>query len=156
QGITAVELTTNTVLPTIAVAGPIRFALAADPAHGLVFAATDTRPGTLYVIDASTNAVLRTTTVGDLPSHIMPVSPSAVYVTDLGSNDLAVVDPGNGAVTRVPLGFQPAGLAAVASTTYIALNGSNSVVTLGNNPPTIDSVIVLPSNPKTNDTLVGT
>jgi len=155
QGITVVDLTTNAVLTTIGVAGPIRFALAADPARGLVFAATDTKPGTLSVIDAATNTVTRTTSVGDFPSHIMPVSASTVYVTDLGSNDLAVVDPGTGTVTRTPLGAQPAGLAMVGSTTYVALNGANAVVTLGNNPPTVDSVTISPSNPKTNDTLVG-
>jgi YVTN family beta-propeller protein len=156
QGITVVDLTTNAILTTIGVAGPIRFALAADPARGLLFAATDTKPGTLFVIDAATNAVIRTTAVGDFPSHIMPVSASTVYVTDLGSNDLAVVDPGTGAVTRTPLGAQPAGLAAVASTTYVAINGANAVVTLGNNPPTVDSVIVSPTNPKTSDTLIVT
>jgi len=156
QGITVLDLMTNAVVTTIGVAGPIRFALAVDPARGLVYAATDTKPGTLSVIDAATNTVTRTIVVGDLPSHIMPVSASTVYVTDLGSNDLAVVDPGTGAVTRTPLGSNPAGLAAVGSTTYVALNGANSVVTLGNNPPTIDSVSVSPSNARTNDTLTAT
>jgi YVTN family beta-propeller protein len=156
QGITVLDLMTNSVVTTIGVAGPIRFALAVDAARGLVYAATDTRPGTLSVIDAATNTVTRTIVVGDLPSHIMPVSASTVCITDLGSNDVAVVDPGTGAVTRTLLGSNPAGLAAVGSTTYVALNGANSVVTLGNNPPTIDSVSISPSNARTNDTLGAT
>jgi YVTN family beta-propeller protein len=40
-------------------------------------------------------------------------SASAVYVTDLGSDDLATVDPASGAVTRVAVGSKPAGLAIV-------------------------------------------
>ena len=156
QGITVVDLTTTSVVATIAVPGPIRFALAVDPDRGLVYAATDTQPGTLSVVDAATNTVARTIVVGDFPSHVMPVSASTVYVTDLGSNDLAVVDPGTGAVTRTPLGSKPAGLAAVGSTTYVALNGANSVVTLGNSAPAIDSVSVSPPSAKTNDTLTAT
>ena len=156
QGITVLDLTTNAIVTTIGLAGPIRFALAVDPPRGLVYAATDTKPGTLSVIDASTNTVVRTIVVGDLPSHILPLSGSTVYVTDLGSNDLSVVDPGTGAISRTPLGSAPAGLAAVGSTTYVALNGANSVVILGNSAPTIDSVSVSQSNPKTNDTLTAT
>jgi YVTN family beta-propeller protein len=74
-----------------------------------VFAA----PGRLSVIDAGTNVVVRTATVGSFQSHIAVFSASAVYVTDLGSDDLATVDPASGAVTRVAVGSKPAGLAIV-------------------------------------------
>lgn len=156
HGVTVLDLTTNAVVTTIDVGGPVRFALATDPVRGRVFAATDTAPGRLSVIDATTNTVVRTATVGDFPSHIAPASASAVYVTDLGSNDVAVVDPGNGAVTRVAVGSKPAGLAIVGSTTYVALNGTSSVAVLGNSVPVVDSITVSPAQPKTNDTLTAT
>ena len=131
HGVTVVDLTTNAIVSTIDVGGPIRFALATDPARGRLFAATDTAPGRLSVIDTATNAVIRTVTVGDFPSHIAPVSASATYVTDIASSDLAIVDPATGAVGRVTLGSKPAGLAIVGTTTYVALNGASSVAVLG-------------------------
>ena len=156
HGVTVLDLTTNAVVTTIDVGGPVRFALATDPARGRVFAGTDTAPGRLLVIDATTNAVVRMATVGDFPSHLAPASASAVYVTDLGSNDLASVDPGTGAVTHVAVGPRPAGLAIVGSTTYVALNGTSSVAVLGNSAPVVDSVTVSPAQPKTNDALTAT
>ena len=156
HGVTVVDLTTNAMVTTIDVGGPVRFALATDPSRGRVFAATDTAPGRLLVIDATTNAVVRTATVGDFPSHIAPASASAVYVTDLGSNDLANVDPGTGAVVRVALGSKPAGLAIVGSATYVALNGTSSVAVLGNSAPVVDRVAISPAQPRTNDTLTAT
>ncbi len=156
HGVTVLDLTTNAVVATIDVGGPVRLALATDPARGRVFAATDTAPGRLAVIDSSTNLVVRTITVGDFPSHVAPASASAVYVTDLGSNDLATVDLATGAVTRVAVGSKPAGLAIVGPKTYVALNGANSVAELGNSAPVIDSVTVSPGQSKTNDTLSAT
>jgi len=155
HGVTVIDLATNTIVTTVDVGGPVRFALATDPARGRVYAATDTAPGRLSVIDAGTNTVVRTATVGDSPSHIAPVSASAIYVTDLGSNDLATVDPNTGAVTRIAIGSRPAGLATVGSSTYVALNGASSVAVLGNSAPVVDTVTVSPLDPKTNDMLTA-
>ena len=156
HGVTVVDLATNMIMTTIDVGGPIRFALAMDPVRGRLFAATDTAPGRLSVINTVTNAVIRTVTVGDFPSHIAPVSASATYVTDIASDDLAIVDPATGVVRRVAVGPKPAGLAIVGSTTYVALNGASSVAILGNSAPVIDSVTITPASPRTNDTLAAT
>ena len=156
HGVSVVDLATNTIMATIDVGGPVRFALAIDPVRGRLFAATDTAPGRLSVIDTGTNAVITTVTVGDFPSHIAPVSASATYVTDIASGDLTIVDPATGVVGRVAVGPKPAGLAILGSTTYVALNGASSVAILGNNAPVIDSVTIAPASPKTNDTLAAT
>jgi YVTN family beta-propeller protein len=155
HGVTVVDLTSNTVVKTVAVGGPIRFALAADPARGLVFAATDTAPGMFVVIDATANVIVRTMAIGDFPSHIAPVSASTVYVTENGSDDLATVDPGTGAVTHVAIGSKPAGLAVVGSRIYTALNGANALAVIGNAAPVVDGVSISPSQPRTNDTLTA-
>src|SRR2546430_939697 len=77
HGVTVIDLATNAIVTTVDVGGPVRFALATDPARGRVYAATDTAPGRLSVIDADTNTVVRSATVGDFPSHIAPGSGSA-------------------------------------------------------------------------------
>jgi YVTN family beta-propeller protein len=153
HGVTVVDLTTNNAVATIDVGGAVRFALAADPARGLVFAATDTAPGRLSVLDATTNAVVGTIAIGDFPSHIAPVSASTVYVTEGGSNDLATVDPGTGTVTRTAIGSTPAGLAVVGARIYAALNGANALAVIGNSAPVVDSVTISPAQPRTNNTL---
>ena len=156
HGVTVVDLATNAVVTTIDVGGPVRFAIATDPANGRVFAATDTAPGRLSVIDASTNTVARTVTVGSYPSHIAPASASTVYVSDLGSNDLATVDPGTGATTFLATGANPAGLAVAGATIYVALHGASAVAVLGDSAPVVDGVSVSPAQPNTNDLLVAT
>lgn len=155
HGVAVLDLATNTIVTTIDVGGPIRFALAMDPAQGRLFAATDTAPGRLSVVDTGTNVVLRTVMVGDFPSHIAVASASATYVTDSASQDLAIVDPATGVVGRVAVGPKPTGLAIVGSTTYVALNGASSVAILGNSAPVIDSVTITPASPRTNDTLAA-
>lgn len=153
HGVTVIDLVTNAVVTTIDVGGPVRFALAVDPAVGRLYAATDTAPGLFTVIDTGTNVVSRTVTVGDFPSHLAPVSGSAVYVTDLGTNDLAIVDPASGAVGRVAVGPKPAGLALAGTAAYIALNGASSVAVLANGAPVVDAVTISPAQPRTNDRL---
>src|SRR5438270_9409145 len=59
HGVTVVDLATNTVVTTVDVGGPVRFALAADPARGRVLVATDTTQARLSVIDPNTNNVVR-------------------------------------------------------------------------------------------------
>jgi len=77
-------------------------------------------------------------------------------VSDLGSNDLATVDPGTGATTFLATGANPAGLAVAGATIYVALHGASAVAVLGDSAPVVDGVSVSPAQPNTNDLLVAT
>ena len=155
HGVTVVDLTDNAIVTTIDVGGPVRFALAVDATRGEVYAATDTTASTLSIIDGSTNTVVRTATVGDFPGHIASGSGTSVFVTDLGSNDLATVDTTTGAVAHAAVGPKPAGLTVVGARVFVALNGSNAVAVLANAAPVVDSVTASPSSPRTDDTLTA-
>ena len=156
-GITVVDGTSNTPVTLITTGKPIRFALAVDPSGGRLVAASDTAAATLWIVDTATDAVVGTATVGDFPSHIAFDGSHRAVVTDLGSNDLAIVDPATGAVTRSALSGKPAGLAFAGTQLYVALNGSGAValVLVGNGAPVVDSVTASPAEPRTNDTLTA-
>ena len=154
-GITVVDGTSNTSVGLITTGQPIRFALAVDPSAGRLVAASDTAAATLWIVDTATDAVIRTATVGDFPSHIAFDPSHQAIVTDLGSNDLAVVDPASGAVTRTALSAKPAGLAFAGTQLYVALNGSGAVALVGNGAPVVDGVTIAPAQPRTNDTLTA-
>ena len=155
-GITVVDGTSNTPVALIPTGKPIRFALALDPSAGHLVAASDTAAATLWIVNTATDALAVTASVGDFPSHIAFDASHRVIVTDLGSNDIAVVDPATGAVTRTPLSAKPAGLAFIGTQLYVALNGSAAVALLGNGAPVVDSVAIAPAQPRTNDTLTAT
>ena len=154
-GITVVDGTSNTSVALITTGKPIRFALAVDPSAGRLVAASDTAAATLWIVDTATAAVVGTATVGDFPSHIAFDGSHRAVVTDLGSNDLALVDPATGAVTRSTLSGKPAGLAFAGTQLYVALNGSGAVALVGNGVPVVDSVTIAPAQPRTNDTLTA-
>ena len=154
-GITVVDGTSNSSVALIATGKPIRFALAVDPSASRLVAASDTATATLWMVDTATDAVVGTATVGDFPSHIVFDASHRAVITDLGSNDLAVVDPATGAVTRTPLSAKPAGLAFAGAQLYVALNGSGAVAVMGNGTPVMDSVSVSPAEARTNDTLTA-
>lgn len=155
-GIAVVDGTSNTIVATIVIGSPIRFALAVDPAARRLVAAGDTSAATLSIIDTSSNTVINRTTVGDFPSHVVFDPSHRAVVTGLGSNDVAVVDVASMNVTRTSLGSRPAGLAFSGGQLYVALNGSNAVAVLGNSTPVVDSAIVSPAQPRTNDVLTAT
>ena len=155
SGITVVDGTTNTSVTTIATGSPIRFALAVDPGSSRLVAAGDTTAAKISIVDTTTDAVVGTATIGDFPSHIAFDPSHRAVVTDLGSNDLAVVDPATGTVTRTALSSKPAGLAFAGAQLYVALNGAGAVALLGNGPPVVDSVTVSPTQPRTSDTLAA-
>ena len=154
-GITVVDGTSNSSVALIATGKPIRFALAVDPSASRLVAASDTAAATLWIVNTAMDAVIGTATVGDFPSHIVFDASHQAVITDLGSNDLAVVDPASGAVTRTPLSARPAGLAFAGTQLYVALNGSGTVAVMGNGTPVVDSVSVSPTQPRTNDTLTA-
>jgi len=155
-GITVVDGTSNTPVALIPTGKPIRFALALDPSASRLVAASDTSSATLWIVNTATDALAGTATVGDFPSHIVFDASHRAIVTDLGSNDIAVVDPATGAVTRTPLSAKPAGLAFAGTQLYVALNGSGAVALVGNGAPVVDSVAVAPAQPRTNDILTAT
>jgi len=154
-GITVVDGTSNTPVALIATGKPIRFALAVDPSAGRLVAASDTAAATAWLVNTATDAVVGTATVGDFPSHIAFDASHRAVVTDGGSNELAVVDPATGAVTRSALSGKPAGLAFAGTQLYVALNGSGAVALVGNGAPVVDSVTIAPAQPRTNDILTA-
>jgi hypothetical protein len=122
------------------------------------------------MIDSSSNLVVGTATVGDFPNHILAAAADRVYVTDAGSNDLAVVDPMTWTVTLHPIdapgtysgscpshgGSCPAGLTLVGPVLYVVLSGRNVLGIIGESAPVVDGVTISPSAPRTNDTLTAT
>jgi YVTN family beta-propeller protein len=103
---------------------------------------TNFSDGTLSIIDASTNAVTHTVTVGKDPTGVVQIG-SRVYVANLLSGTVSVVNPSSGAVTAtIPLTGSkapaPSGLAAAgdASKLYVddAQNGTMDVVDLSSAP----------------------
>lgn len=154
-GITVVDGTTNTAVALIATGKPIRFALAVDPPAGRLVAASDSAAATAWFVSTATDAVVGSTTVGDFPSHIAFDASHRAVITDGGSNDLAVVDPATGAVTRSALAGKPAGVALSGTQLYVALNASGAVALVGNGAPVVDSVTIAPAQPRTNDILTA-
>lgn len=155
-GITVVDGASNTAMATIATGSPIRLALAVDPATRRLVVAGDTPAATVSIIDTGTNAIVGRATVGDFPSHVAFDGAHRAVISELVSNDLAIVDLATGQVTRIALPMKPAGLAFTNGQLYVALNGSNVVAVLGNGAPVVDSVTVSPTTPRTNDTVAAT
>ena len=167
--LTVLDLQTSSIVTTIDVGGPVRLALATDPSRGRVFVATDTTSGRLSVIDSTSDLVVGSVTVGDFPTDIAIAAADRVYVSDAGSNDLAVVDPTTLSVSLHPInatgsrtscpsngGPCPSGIALVGNVPYVALSGSNVLAVIGESAPVIDGITLAPSPPKTNDTVTAT
>jgi YVTN family beta-propeller protein len=68
-----------------------------------------------------------------------PLSPYLVYVSNEGSGDMTVIDPGSAeAVDTIPLGKRPRGIHAYAGHIYVALSGSPAA------PPGVDESTLPP------------
>jgi YVTN family beta-propeller protein len=95
--------------------GPIAVAAGA----GGIWAA-NVDEGTVARIDPSSNRLVTTVTVGDLPSAIL-VHTGRVWVADRGDRTVSVIDPGtNRVVARIPVGGGPTALAAGAGSIWVA------------------------------------
>ena len=150
---------------------PARLALAVDPARQLVFVgsyvpASSSSPGSLYVVDASTLQITRTTTVGVFPSGIaLAPSRHRVYVTNLTSASISELDDVTFGVTKtIALPWEPGpGAMHPDGRLYVAANlalyqpaDRLGAILLDNSAPVVDGVGVTPTSPRTGDLLSAT
>ncbi|MGI8803070.1 MAG: Ig-like domain-containing protein [Solirubrobacteraceae bacterium] len=93
---------------------------------------TNSRDGTVSVINSSTLAVVATIPVGVFPDGVaVNASGSQAYVSNFNGNSLSVIDTASNAVVKtVTVGDHPAGVVEVGGKVYVAnlLSGTASVV----------------------------
>jgi YVTN family beta-propeller protein len=116
--VSVVDTSTNTVTATIFVA-PNPYAVAVSPRDNRAYI---TNPGSVEVIDTSRNIVLTTILVGSgatwnmsqrcrLYRHSGDPNGSRVYVGNRGLNSVSVINTKNMAITTIPVGAFPLGIA---------------------------------------------
>jgi YVTN family beta-propeller protein len=95
--VSVIDTATNTVKATITVASDAGPVVAADPAAGIVYAATsstDGSPGVMAVIDAATSTVTTTFPTSPEPSGVaVDLGTHTLYVTDDGADTVSVIRP---------------------------------------------------------------
>jgi YVTN family beta-propeller protein len=140
--VSVIDLTNDTVAATIPVgAMPNALALSADGSRLYV---SNFKDGTESIISTSTNTVTNTVTVGKNPTGVVEAG-GLVYVANLLSVSISVIDPSAGTVVRtiaLPARFAPSGLAASANgdTLYAndARNGRTYAIDLTQSPPVVE------------------
>jgi YVTN family beta-propeller protein len=136
-----------TVTATIPV-GSDPTAAAADPAAGTVYV-TNSKDGTVSVIDAATNAVTATIAVGSDPDGVA-VDPAAgtVYVANYGDNTVSVVNAATNAVTAtIMVGSDPTAVAVdpAAGTVYVTNFKDGTVSVINEATNTVTDTITIPA-----------
>jgi YVTN family beta-propeller protein len=147
DGTVTVMSATGTVLDTIAV-GTLPEAAAYDRAAGRVYV-TNGGDGTVSVIDAATDSVVATVTVGSHPRGIAvnPASASArIYVANFDDGTVSVIDAALGVVGTIALGAgsQPVGMALDPSGArlFVAALGTNAVERIDTTTQTVSGAFV--------------
>ena len=154
-----INTATNAVTATVPVgSGPLGVTVTSDGAKvyvanqgGNPFTSSGGSGNTVSAINASTNAVSGTATVGSgaFATAVTPDS-SKVYVTNYGAgsgNTVSVVNPATNAVTAtVTVGTGPLGIAITpdGSKAYVANNGAGNVSVINTTTNTVTATITVP------------
>ncbi len=94
---------------------------------------------TVSVIDAETNTVSATITVGSRPSHFEFIEPK-MYVSNNESNTVSVINTANNTVSStIAVGLRPRGMRALGTNLYVANYGDPNIIG-GNYVSVIDTV----------------
>jgi len=102
--VSVIDISTNSVVATIPVAGAYADTAAISPNGALVYVVSES--GTVSVIDTSSNTVVSTIGVGAQP-YFAAFSPdgSRAYVTNHGSNTVSIIDTASDSVlTNINVG----------------------------------------------------
>ncbi len=102
---------------------------------------TSSRDGGVSIIDPATNRVKQTFNIGTKRSNRVKFTPDGkhVLVSDMGGNELLVIDAGTRTVTkRLQIGRQPEGILVVpageagggGARAYVAVSGDNTIAIL--------------------------
>jgi len=107
--VSVLDLAGNTTIPDIVITGPLGIAISADGSRLYIGSTT----AQLYVIDASTNQVLKKIPVQSTYPTGVVVSPDGgkVYVTNNTANYICIIDVATGAEQTVNVGTAPYALA---------------------------------------------
>lgn len=129
--VSVINAWSNTVIRTITVGtGPEGIAVAVNPLIHRVYVA-NSGSNTVSVISTVTDKVIATVAVGSTPTNVAIGPTNTVFVTDYGSNTVSVIQPDfsstlSFAVTNVPVGTGPWGVAVNPLTNYVYVTDSGS------------------------------
>jgi YVTN family beta-propeller protein len=150
--VSAIDLATNTVTATIAVAAD-PYAMAVDPVTGTVYVTSVNgfAGGSVSVIDEATGTVTATIAVGAEPEAVA-VDPTTgtVYVASDDASSLSVIDEATDTVTAtIPnVGFGPMGLAVDPTTgTIYATSGEDSLSMIDEATDMVTATIAVGTDP---------
>jgi len=138
--LSVINTSTNTVTATVPITAPTGLAFA--PNGALAYVAQFASPGTLTVLAVPSNRVVATIPLGSASANPIKVAitpdGSLVYVTNLSSNNVSVVETGsNSVIATVPVGNQPYAIAVSTdgSQVYVgnAADGTISVISTATN-----------------------
>ncbi|PWR04270.1 hypothetical protein DKT77_01890 [Meridianimarinicoccus roseus] len=122
------------VLDDIALATQAELATGAAPAglalsgDGRWLASADRDADRVTIFDAATLALHRTVTVGTRPFGLRFDPGGRLFVGNVGSNDVSVIDPTAGRVTAtVPVGERPYGIAFAAGRAFVSNQYADTV-----------------------------
>jgi len=101
--------------------GAAPYAVAYDPANGLLYVAESNVLGTLTVVNGSTNAIVGTIPVGSMPTAVAyDGAAGTIVVANTGSDNVSIVSAATGVVLRsVPVGGGPDAIDYDASNGYL-------------------------------------
>ena len=129
----------NQVVNTIVV-GPNSQSVAFNPSGTLAYAIMENSPGTVNVIQVSSNTVVNTINVGSDPVGVaFNPSGTLAYVTNNGGTTVSVIQVStNTVVNTINVGLNPAGIAFNPSGTfaYVANSGGSTISVISNLPET--------------------
>jgi YVTN family beta-propeller protein len=136
----------NQVVNTIVV-GPNSQSVAFNPSGTLAYAIMENSPGTVNVIQVSSNTVVNTIVVGP-NSQSVAFNPSGTlaYVTNLGGTVNVIQVSSNTVINTITVGSEPYG---------VAFNPSGTLAYVANSGGTTVSVVQVSSNTVINTTGVG-
>ena len=104
---------------------------------------------TVSVVSGSTDSVITTILVGELPYSIAHASPNnKIYVTNAGSNDVYVINGAtNKVIKNIPVGNAPAGIAFNPSNNnvYVVNSGDDTISVIDTSTDSVINTISLES-----------
>lgn len=119
-----------------------------SPSRKRVFSAD--RGNTVTIIDAETDSVLKTVTVGGAPRSVAVDSDTGfAYVTNNASDTVSVIDASDNVTATVDVGDGPTGIAvdSVRGRVFVANHNSDTVTVIRTSDFTVEDTITVGANP---------